>query len=236
MTVSIPSLPFRYRHLSLPFFLWQTADFIPCFIPARSRLNRPCLVILPFRFLLGETLVTPFLCFSRSTNAVPSCLHLISPPFRAQCDGIWQENPQVSIPIVSLASRPAPFASVRSCVGVFFFFFQVTLRSYLGMLRMVDDLRSQESYRRASALLVRAYLRLHDQRPGIAGGGGGAGLPDMTNMTAAEKKRVKAKVSVPAYTVFVRFFFVAKFRGFWWPRRRKRGSRRSLVCLLFCCL
>ncbi|CAM9940380.1 unnamed protein product [Ectocarpus sp. 4 AP-2014] len=74
---------------------------------------------------------------------------------------------------------------------------KVTLRSYLGMLRMVDDLRSQESYRRASALLVRAYLRLHDERPGSAGGGGGAGLPDMTNMTAAEKKRVKAKVSVP---------------------------------------
>ncbi|CAN0199746.1 unnamed protein product [Ectocarpus fasciculatus] len=62
------------------------------------------------------------------------------------------------------------------------------LRSYLGMLRMVDDLRSQKSYRRASALLVRAYLR-----PGSAGGGGGAGRPDMTNMTAAEKKRVKAK-------------------------------------------
>ncbi|CBN77876.1 acetyltransferase 1-like [Ectocarpus siliculosus] len=70
---------------------------------------------------------------------------------------------------------------------------KVTLRSYLGMLRMVDDLRSQKSYRRASALLVRAYLRLHDERPGSAGGGGAAGLPDMTNMTAAEKKRVKAK-------------------------------------------
>ncbi|CAN0470170.1 unnamed protein product, partial [Hapterophycus canaliculatus] len=64
------------------------------------------------------------------------------------------------------------------------------------MLRMVDDLRSQKSYRRASALLVRAYLKLHDERP-RTGADGAGGLPDMTNMTAAEKKRVKAKVSRP---------------------------------------
>eukprot|EP00903_Cladosiphon_okamuranus_P008678 g8317.t1 len=69
---------------------------------------------------------------------------------------------------------------------------KVTLRSYLGMLRMVDDLRSQKSYRRASAVLVRAYLKLYDERPS-RGAGGVGGLPDMTNMTAAEKKRVKNK-------------------------------------------
>ena len=69
----------------------------------------------------------------------------------------------------------------------------MTLRSYLGMLRMVDQLRSQKSYRRASALLIRAYLKLYDERP-RGGGGDGGGLPDMSNMTAAEKKRVKAKV------------------------------------------
>ncbi|CAM9240718.1 unnamed protein product, partial [Ectocarpus sp. 8 AP-2014] len=54
---------------------------------------------------------------------------------------------------------------------------KVTLRSYLGTLRMVDDLRSQKRYRHASTLLVRAYLRLHDERPGSAGGGGASGLP-----------------------------------------------------------
>lgn len=70
---------------------------------------------------------------------------------------------------------------------------QVTLRSYLGMLRMVDQLRSQKSYRRASAILVKAYLRLHDVRP-KGGGADGGGLPDMTNMSAAEKKKIKAKV------------------------------------------
>ena len=58
---------------------------------------------------------------------------------------------------------------------------------------MVDDLRSQKSYRRASAVLVRAYLKLHDERPS-GGGGGAGGLPDMSNMTAAEKKRAKNKV------------------------------------------
>lgn len=61
------------------------------------------------------------------------------------------------------------------------------------MLRMVDELRSQKNYRRASGILVRAYLKLYDQRPRGAGAGS-SGLPDMTNMTAAEKKRVKAKV------------------------------------------
>ena len=84
------------------------------------------------------------------------------------------------------------------------------------MLRMVDDLRSQKSYRRASALLMRAYLRLHDGRPGSAGGGGGAGLPDMTNMTAAEKKRVKAKVSVLAIYCFL-----------WWQNYARFGGRRE---------
>lgn len=66
---------------------------------------------------------------------------------------------------------------------------------------MVDDLRSQKSYRRASAILVRAYLKLHDERP-ASGGAGGAGLPDMSNMTAAEKKRVKAKVRFGAWLAF----------------------------------
>lgn len=61
------------------------------------------------------------------------------------------------------------------------------------MLRMVDQLRSQKSYRRASAILVKAYLRLHDERP-KGGGADGGGLPDMSNMSAAEKKKVKAKV------------------------------------------
>lgn len=61
------------------------------------------------------------------------------------------------------------------------------------MLRMVDNLRSHKSYRRASAVLVRAYLKLHDERPS-GGVGGAGGLPDMTNMTAAEKKKAKNKV------------------------------------------
>ncbi|CAN0337400.1 unnamed protein product, partial [Laminaria digitata] len=69
---------------------------------------------------------------------------------------------------------------------------KVTLRSYLGMLRMVDELRSQSNYRRASGILIRAYLKIYDDRPS-GGGGAGGGLPDMTNMTAAEKKRAKAK-------------------------------------------
>lgn len=72
---------------------------------------------------------------------------------------------------------------------------QVTLRSYLGMLRMVDRLRSQKPYRRASALLVRAYLKLYDEKP-RGGGADGSGLPDMSNMTAAEKKRIKSKVGL----------------------------------------
>ena len=59
---------------------------------------------------------------------------------------------------------------------------------------MVDDLRSQKSYRQASAILIRAYLKIYDDRPS-GGAGEGGGLPDMTNMTAAEKKRAKAKVS-----------------------------------------
>lgn len=59
---------------------------------------------------------------------------------------------------------------------------------------MVDQLRSQKSYRRASALLVRAYLKLYDEKP--RGGRAVDGdLPDMTNMSAAEKKRIRAKVS-----------------------------------------
>lgn len=65
---------------------------------------------------------------------------------------------------------------------------------------MVDKLRSQKSYRRASSIIVRAYLKLYDERPRHGGGGkGGNGLPDMTNMTAAEKKRVKAKVTFPLF-------------------------------------
>lgn len=71
---------------------------------------------------------------------------------------------------------------------------KVTLRSYLGMLRMVDQLRSQKSYRRASAILVKAYLKLYDDQP-RGDGTDGRGLPDMSNMTAAEKKKAKARVS-----------------------------------------
>lgn len=77
---------------------------------------------------------------------------------------------------------------------------QVTLRSYLGMLRMVDELRSQKSYRRASALLIRAYLKQYDERP-RGGGGDGGGLPDMSKMTAAEKKKMKAKVATPLHSL-----------------------------------
>lgn len=65
------------------------------------------------------------------------------------------------------------------------------------MLRMMDNLRSHPTYRRASALLVRAYLRLHAEGPRGPGGCGDASQ-DMSNMTAVEKKRAKAKASSAA--------------------------------------
>lgn len=77
---------------------------------------------------------------------------------------------------------------------------------------MVDELRSKESYRRASALMIRAYLKLHDGRP-RDGGGSGGGLPDMSNMSAAEKKRVKAKVWCLLWFVVV-FFLFCILQGF----------------------
>ncbi|CAN0384032.1 unnamed protein product [Discosporangium mesarthrocarpum] len=59
------------------------------------------------------------------------------------------------------------------------------------MLRMVDSLRSHGAYRRASSLIVHTFLKIHRETP--KPGGAGGVLPDMSNMSATEKKKLKAK-------------------------------------------
>ncbi|CAM9558060.1 unnamed protein product, partial [Phaeothamnion confervicola] len=70
---------------------------------------------------------------------------------------------------------------------------KMTLRAYSDMLRMTDRIYGHKFFCRAASIIIRAYLEQH-ARPKAVSGGVAAAVPDMSTMTAAEKKRHKAKL------------------------------------------
>jgi hypothetical protein len=68
---------------------------------------------------------------------------------------------------------------------------KMTLRSYVRMLRVEDELKSHKNYLRAACGVVRCYLELHKNPPLKRTEDGEI---DYSDMTAADKKKAKAKV------------------------------------------
>lgn len=72
---------------------------------------------------------------------------------------------------------------------------KVTLRSYVQMLRMEDQLRSHVCYERAATGVVRCLLRLNDMPAGerAATADGATEIPGFSNMSEAEQKKALSK-------------------------------------------
>jgi len=67
-----------------------------------------------------------------------------------------------------------------------------TMRSYVGMLRLIERVRGDRFFAAAAHGAVLCYLRIHDEKA-LFGPNQDDAEPDLASMTAAERKRAKAK-------------------------------------------
>jgi len=68
-----------------------------------------------------------------------------------------------------------------------------TLRAYINMLRMIDTHRKHPFFTRAAHATILCYLHIHDQR-GLFAKEEEPETPDLSTMSAADKKKYKAKM------------------------------------------
>eukprot|EP00611_Tribonema_gayanum_P018068 TRINITY_DN31123_c0_g1_i1.p1 TRINITY_DN31123_c0_g1~~TRINITY_DN31123_c0_g1_i1.p1 ORF type:complete len:947 (-),score=350.61 TRINITY_DN31123_c0_g1_i1:368-2821(-) len=66
---------------------------------------------------------------------------------------------------------------------------KMTLRAYVAMLKMEDTIYGHHFFRRAAALIIKAYLTIFEQPQAAAS----SAEPDYSGMSAADKKKAKAK-------------------------------------------